>query len=133
MGLLVDSSVLIRYERRGLSPRNLLDDLDEELATAAVCISELLVGLHRASTDAQRTQRIAFIDETIRLLDVLPFDLPAARIHAEIRVELFRTGQIIGAADALIAATALANGLGVLTENVREFERVPDLFVEQPK
>ena len=116
-----------------MSPRNLLDDLDEVLATAAVCISELLVGLHRASTDVQRTQRKAFIDETVNLLDVLPFDLAAARIHADIRVELFRTGQIIGAADALIAATALANGLGVLTENVREFARVRDLFVAEPK
>lgn len=133
MGLLVDSSVLIRYERRGLSPQNLVEDLDEELATSAVCISELLVGLHRATTNDQRAKRDAFVKETIGLLEVMPFDLAAASIHAELRFALFRAGEQIGASDAIIAATALANNLGVLTENVREFERVSGLIVVEPR
>ena len=132
MGLLADSSVLILYERRRQSPADLLRDAGESVATSAVCISELLVGLHRAMHDEQRARRQRFIDETTALLDVLPFDLMTATIHASITAELFRTGQPIGTADAMIAATALYHGYAVLTENVSEFQRVPGLEVRKP-
>ena len=82
--------------------------------------------------DEQRARRQRFIDETTALLDVLPFDLMTATIHASITAELFRTGQPIGTADAMIAATALYHGYAVLTENVSEFQRVPGLEVRKP-
>ena len=41
-------------------------------------------------------------------------------------------GQTTGAHDLLIAATALAHGYGVMTDNIRDFERVPGLEVRQP-
>lgn len=72
-------------------------------------------------------------ERQLQLLDVLPFDLAAANVHAGIRFELLRVGLQIGTSDALIAATALANDLGVLTENVREFQRVPGLTVVEPR
>ena len=63
---------------------------------------------------------------------ILPFDLSAARIHAELWAQLTAAGHMIGPNDLLIAATALAYGYAVLTENVRESERVPGLTVRRP-
>ncbi|HLH21188.1 MAG TPA: PIN domain-containing protein [Chloroflexota bacterium] len=58
--------------------------------------------------------------------------LVAARVHARIWSDLATIGQPIGAHDLLIAATALAHGYAVLTNNLREFQRVAGLVVRQP-
>jgi tRNA(fMet)-specific endonuclease VapC len=63
-------------------------------------------------------------------LAVLPFDAAAARICGGLRAELERRGSPIGDADTRIASIALANGLTVVTGNVRHFQRVPELSVE---
>ena len=52
-----------------------------------------------------------------------------ARVHARIRAQLEAAGQLIGPHDLLIAATALAAGFQLATQNVNEFARVPDLSV----
>jgi tRNA(fMet)-specific endonuclease VapC len=61
-------------------------------------------------------------------LEVLPFDTVAALEHARLRLAL--RARPIGERDLLIAAIAMANNLGVITRNVREFGRVPGLAVE---
>ena len=63
-------------------------------------------------------------------LPVLPFDASAARRYGEVRAELERRGTPLGDADLRIAAIALARGLTVVTGNVRHFQRVPGLPVE---
>ena len=55
-----------------------------------------------------------------------------AEVHARVWADLERRGQTIGAHDLLLAATALAGGLGVVTLNEREFSRVPGLTVHNP-
>ncbi|MBM3788553.1 MAG: type II toxin-antitoxin system VapC family toxin [Acidobacteria bacterium] len=61
---------------------------------------------------------------------VLPFDEMAARTAARIRLDLEARGSPIGPIDTLIAATALAHGAILVTHNVREFERVAGLIIE---
>jgi predicted nucleic acid-binding protein len=63
-------------------------------------------------------------------LRVLPFDASAALRYGELRAELERQGTPVGDADLRIASIALANGLTVVTGNVRHFEKVPGLLVE---
>jgi tRNA(fMet)-specific endonuclease VapC len=129
---MVDSSVLIDLERRGLSPSALREDEDEIWTISAVTVSELLFGLERASTPVQRARREAFMEAALVAFPVLPFDLEAARVHARIWAELVGTGQRIGTHDFLIAATALANEHTLLTDNPREFARIAGLNVRQP-
>jgi tRNA(fMet)-specific endonuclease VapC len=133
MALLIDSSVLIELERRSQSP-NLLGQFapDESLVIASITVSELLVGAYRADTPERRLRRVAFLESALAYLTVLSFDTRAARTHARILTDLTSIGRVIGANDLLIAATALANDYAVLTENVREFERVPGLVVRRP-
>ena len=63
-------------------------------------------------------------------LEILPFEEPADRRYGELRDYLERQGTPIGPNDMLIAAHAPALGLAVLTDNVGEFSRVPELQVE---
>lgn len=130
MGVVIDTSVLIGLERRGLTLDYL--SLDEPIALSAISVSEMLVGAYRSDTQGRRDMRAAFLELMLAQVDVLPFDAAAARVHAEITALLISRGQRIGVHDALIAATAMARGYGVITDNLRDFGRVPGLDVWRP-
>lgn len=128
MVYLIDSSVLVARERQ------LTRDEPELLAgevgaIAAVTVAELLHGVHRAQTIHQRLQRQRKVEAIISALNVLPYTEEVARVHAEIWAHLAESGQIIGAHDLIIAATALVHRLTLATLNLRHFERVPGLAV----
>jgi tRNA(fMet)-specific endonuclease VapC len=60
----------------------------------------------------------------------LPFDDQAAEIYGHIRAALEKQGKLIGPYDLLIAAIALANNVTLVTHNLDEFKRVPNLVLE---
>ncbi|MBI5899122.1 MAG: type II toxin-antitoxin system VapC family toxin [Rhodocyclales bacterium] len=98
-----------------------------DIALSAVVRSELLAGaLLSAKPDENRRIAEAFC----ALFPCLPFDAQVADIHAEWHVRLRRAGKIIGANDLMIAATALAHKLTVVTHNADEFRRIDGLVVE---
>ncbi|MCC6627917.1 MAG: PIN domain-containing protein [Chloroflexi bacterium] len=133
MAQLIDTSVFISLERRSLPVSALVAAVaDEPIAVAAITASELLVGVLRADMPARRLRRGAFVSEVLAALPVLAFDLQVARVHAALWVELLTAGQMIGAHDMQIAATALAHGYAVVTANRRDFDRIPGLVVRQP-
>lgn len=72
------------------------------------------------------------MEAVLESIPVLPFDLRVARVHAEIWAVLAATGQGIGSNDMIIASTALAHGYSVITDNIRDFNRVPGLEIRQP-
>jgi tRNA(fMet)-specific endonuclease VapC len=102
---------------------------DDEVAISAVTASELLHGVHRAKTAEQRARREAFVTTVLSAVPVLPFDLDTARVHARIWADLTAAGNARGAHDLMIAATALVRGWSVVTNNPRDFQRVPGLSV----
>ena len=61
----------------------------------------------------------------------LSFDLEIARVHAQIAAQLMATGQMIGANDLLIAASTVSQGYTLLTHDLRHFQRVPNLLIQQ--
>jgi tRNA(fMet)-specific endonuclease VapC len=131
----IDSSVLIGMERRGLGLEALPEIMPEGegVALAAVTVSELLLGIYRADSAARRLRREGFLDAALEAIPVLAFDLRAARTYGRVWSELMAQGQPIGIHDAQIAATALTYGYGVLTDNPKDFERVPGLSVSPPR
>lgn len=133
MAVLIDSSVFIEIERRGLG----LDVLpriarDPEAALSTVTASELLVGMYRADSPGRRRRREDFVEGVLTTIPAIPFDLTAARTHAQVTAQMRAMGATIGQFDSMIAATALTLELSVLTVNVGDFERVPGLIVQQP-
>ena len=105
---------------------------DEERAISVITASELLHGVSRAG-DANRARRQAFVEHVLSGLEPVPITEAVARVHAGVWAELERRGEVLGAHDLWIAATAVAHGFGVATRNRRDFGRVPGLRVIAPQ
>lgn len=130
MGILIDSTALIAVERASGELGELLAPFaDEPVAIATATAAELLHGVLRANTEQRRSQRERFVEEVLRVVPVLPFDLEAARIYARLWVDLQAAGAGIGVFDLMIAATALRHDCRLLTHNVRHFKRCEGLEV----
>lgn len=131
MGILIDASVLIAWERGGIDPARLAARNPEEAVfLSTVTISELLHGVHRASDRGRRARRSIFVEEVIDRFPHLSIDLPTARVHAEVWSDLATRGEPIGAHDLWLASAALAHDLTLVTTNLREFGRISGLQVE---
>jgi tRNA(fMet)-specific endonuclease VapC len=127
VAVLIDTSVLINVERRGESLELAVGD--EERAISAITVSELLHGVHRAIDDRVRVRREAFVEHLLASIEALAITTAVARAHAGIWASLEREGNLIGAHDLWIAATAVTLGMSVATANASDFERVPGLTV----
>lgn len=131
MGILIDTSVLIRHERGRLDLESRLADRGEEgFFLSVVTASELLHGIHRAGDPAIRARRSAFVEAVLARFPLLEIDLGTARVHAQIGADLKMSGTLIGPNDLWLAATCIARGLSIATGNVEEFNRVAGLRVE---
>lgn len=104
---------------QGLSP--------DELAITAITLAELWFGALKSSRPESTRSSV---DAFLAPFEVLTFDREAADAYAEVRLSLERAGRRIGERDLLIASIARSRALTVVTHNVREFDRVPGLTVE---
>jgi tRNA(fMet)-specific endonuclease VapC len=127
---LLDSNTCIQVLRQGnASPvmSHLAGLAPADVVLCWIVVGELLYG-------ALRSQNVAkSLAQTRRFLSqflALPFDGPSAEEYARLRADLMRKGTPIGANDMLIAASALANGLTLVTHNTNEFSRVVGLALE---
>jgi tRNA(fMet)-specific endonuclease VapC len=128
VAVLIDTDMLVDLGRGVINPEVENAIGDEDRAISVVTVSELLHGVHRAA-GAQRTRRRAFVEHLLAGMRAIEITEPIARVHADIWAQLAAKGQLIGAHDLWIAATALAHGMGIATGNVDEFQRVPGLRV----
>jgi tRNA(fMet)-specific endonuclease VapC len=133
MGLILDTSVLIAAEKQRLDlPRLLAAQGTAPVFLAAITAAELLHGVERAKPPERRQTRARFVESLLAVITVIDFDLPVARQHAALWAALESTGQIIGAHDLQIAATALHHDFALATLNQTEFHRVPGLRLIDP-
>ena len=129
MKYLLDTNILIYIikNKPPQSARRFSRLSPEDLATSSLVLSELMFGAMKSQYSNQAMNAIHSIAAA---LTVLPYDTNAADHYAEIRFELERNGTPIGAMDLLIAAHARSQSLVLVTNNVKEFQRVPGLKVE---
>lgn len=131
MGVLIDASVLIDYERgRGGLEERIRGREEETFFLSVVTASELLHGVHRARDPVTRARRAAFVEGVLGSMPLLSIQIATARMHARLWADLAAEGRIIGAHDLWLAAACLTHGLRMATANLREFRRVPALEVE---
>jgi len=128
LGYLLDTSVISDLVRnpQGLAAKQLARVGDETVCTSIVVACELRFGAAKAASRRLSDQ----IEQVLEPLDILPLESPVEHYYAEIRSTLERRGTPIGPNDLLIAAHALALGLTLVTDNIREFSRVEGLAVE---
>lgn len=125
---LLDSDICI-FAMKRRTPA-LLRRLDQRATTTAISVvsyGELAFGEVMSVRREEAAAHLAALLETVQ---VLPLPLEAARRYGELRAQLQRIGQPIGSNDLWIAAHALADDLTLVTNNEREFQRVPGLRVE---
>ena len=96
------------------------------LCTSIIAAAELRFGVMNNDSPRLRNR----VEEVLRSIEVLALKEDADRHYAQLRLHLERRGTPIGANDMLIAAHALAGGCILVTDNLREFSRVPGLRVE---
>ena len=99
---------------------------EESVCTSLIVACELRFGAAKRGSERLTRQ----LELVLSALEVLPLQTPVDEHYAHVRLELERAGTPIGPNDMLIAAHALAIGAILVTANVQEFLRVPDLRVE---
>jgi tRNA(fMet)-specific endonuclease VapC len=97
-----------------------------------MCISTVTVGelIYGAERSAQPERNLTEIEGLTARLEVSPFRAEAAVHFGQVRAELYKLGKPIGPHDMIIAGHARSLGLVLVTNNVKEFERVPGLRLE---
>lgn len=134
MSYLLDTNVLSEILRKRPAPEVLARfraTAPTDLKTSVVCTFELRYGAALHARGGKKTglwRRIS--REILSLFTILPLDEAEACRAGEILADLKRRGELIGLEDVLIGATALENGLTVVTRNLRHFDRISGLSVE---
>jgi len=125
---LLDTNILIAALKGHPAVRAQLESTPlESLRLSAVVLGELEFGAEKSAYAERNRNRLA---ELTRRLPLLGLDAETAACYGRIRSHLERLGTPIGANDLWIAAQAQRHGATVVTDNLREFERVPGLGVE---
>lgn len=126
---LLDTNVCIHIIRR--RPQAVLRGFEAygigEVGVSSVTVAELRYGAEKSSRPEQNLEALG---RFLLPLEVLAFGQEAAASYGRVRAALERAGTPIGPLDTLIAAHAVSVGVPLVTNYTREFERVPDLEVE---
>jgi tRNA(fMet)-specific endonuclease VapC len=109
------------------SLREKFNALAEQLCISSITLGELHYG---AEKSARRIENLIAIEQFVARLEVLPFADKAAAHYGQIRAELERAGMPCGPHDMQIGGHARSEGLVVVTNNIREFARMPGVRVE---
>jgi tRNA(fMet)-specific endonuclease VapC len=118
-------SQLIRYPHGPILKR--LESIFPDTACTSIVVSaEIHFGLIKKASGKLTRQA----KQILSVIDILPLESPVDEHYGEIRAHLNRIGQPIGGNDLLIAAHARSLGIVLVTDNMREFSRVPNLEAE---
>ena len=99
----------------------------DQMCISTVTLMELIYGAEKSSNPERN---LADVEGFAARLEVLRYDQEAAAHTGQLRAELARLGKQIGPYDQMIAGHARSHGLIVVTNNCREFDRVPGLRIE---
>lgn len=131
MGLILDTSAIVAWERAQDADQVVSLDGNEELVMPAVVWAEALAGVRLADSAARAARRMARLEALRRLMGVEPFTAETAEHHADIFAELAQSGMMIPQNDIAVAATARCLGFGVLVgpKDEAHFRRIAGLDV----
>ena len=125
MRYLLDTNIIADLVR---NPQGRVADRIRQVGETVVCTSIIVAAELRYGVEKKGSARLtAQVEAILGALDVLPFEAPGDTTYGQLRVNLERAGQPIGANDLLIAAHALTLGHALVTANEREFARIDDL------
>ncbi|MDM8565758.1 tRNA(fMet)-specific endonuclease VapC [Candidatus Halobeggiatoa sp. HSG11] len=125
---MLDTNIVIYIIKR--RPIEILDTFNRhagQLCISSITLAELFHGIEKSS---QVKNNLRQVEDFLSRLEVLNYDYVAATHYGDIRADLERKGLIIGVNDLHIAGHARSQGLILISNNVREFERVEGLRLD---
>ena len=125
---MLDTNIIIyTMKNRPQQVKRRFEQHKDQMCISSVTLGELIFG---AEHSQQVELNLADIEAIVARLEVLPFDNKAAYHFGQIRAALYNIGRPIGPYDMMIAGQTRASGLTLITNNIKEFERVPGLILE---
>lgn len=125
---LLDTNIVIYViKRRPEAVRERFNKEHGHMAVSSITLAELIHGAEKSSDPARN---LAVVEDFFSRLSVLPYGEKAAWHYGAIRAGLEKAGTIIGVNDLHIAAHARSEGLILVTNKQREFDRVPGVMLE---
>lgn len=124
---MLDTNIVIYVIKR--RPVELLDVFNShagQMAISSITLAELMHGVEKSS---RPEHNLLQVEDFVSRLEVLPYGEKSAVHYGEIRASLERKGNMIGINDLHIAGHARSEGLVLVTNNIREFERIEALRV----
>jgi tRNA(fMet)-specific endonuclease VapC len=129
MEFMLDTNICIYIIKR--KPRDVIERFKQteisRIGVSAITLSELSYGVSKSSKPEQNQVALA---QFIAPLEILPYGDDAAQYYGILRTHLEKQGTPIGSLDMLIAAHALSTDCTLVTNNEKEFVRIPKLKVE---
>ncbi len=123
---LLDSDHCIAILRSKLDLREHISP-DEQLATTAISVAELMLGANRS---LRKVENLASLDILLSSLLVLSFDEAAGRVFGDLKAELEASGEILDDLDLQIASIAIENNVPLITNKTRHFSRIAQLQLQ---
>jgi len=125
---MLDTNIVIyTIKNRPSHVREIFKQHEGQMCISSVSLGELIYGAERSS---QIERNLADINSLIARMEVAAFEEHASEHFGQLRAELYKVGQPIGPYDMMIAGHARSMGLILVTNNTKEFERVPGLRLE---
>jgi tRNA(fMet)-specific endonuclease VapC len=119
--------VIYVLKRRPIKVLEVFNKNASRMAISSITLSELMYGAEKSQ---QVDKNLEAVEEFVSHLEVLSYDAKASQHYGQIKAKLEKKGQIIGENDIHIAAHAISQGLTLVTNNLKEFKRVPHLALE---
>lgn len=126
MKYLVDTDIVISYLKGIKEAVTTLQKHEGELAVSVITLGELLDGIYG---QPKENERLIWLENFLTGVNMLDVDQEVMEQFAKIRSNLRKRGLLIDNFDILIAATALAENLILITGNIKDFERIEKLQI----
>lgn len=129
MKYMLDTNIciyIIKQKPQAVVERFLHTEISQ-IGISSITLSELMYGVSKSSKPEQNQMALT---QFLAPLEILPYTDNAAQYYGELRIHLEKQGTPIGSLDMLIAAHALSAACTLITNNEKEFNRIPNLKIQ---
>lgn len=128
MRFLIDTNIIIySLKNAGNVNDNFLKYKEEEMSLSVISYGELVFGAKKSGSVEKNLKTVEYIKSIFSLVDVTP---DVMDVFGELKAKIQKTGRIIDDMDLLIASTAIAENMILVTHNTKHFEKIPNLRIQ---
>jgi tRNA(fMet)-specific endonuclease VapC len=129
MKYVIDTDIIIYYLKSDKNvAKKFASTNPDEMATTIINYTELLFGAYKSSKQEKNLSTIeSFFSNNMKIID---FDKKSAAVFSRLKAQLQQQGIPIADMDLIIASICISNGLTLVTNNLRHFQRIRELTIE---